>query len=365
VSAELDSRFRAEELIDFASAVLEHLEVPERDARAVAECLVLADLRGVDSHGLLRLRVYARRVQAKVVNAHPAIEVSYPFPAVALVDGDNGLGPVVGARAMDTAIELAGRAGIGFVGVRHSNHFGVGAYYVDKAVKAGLIGCAISNAPPNMAPFGGKERFLGTNPLAIGIPGGEHGMIFDAATSVVARGKIIAAAKRNQAIPEGWALDPDGRPTTDAQQGLAGAVLPFGGAKGSAISFLIDILCGVLTGASFALHLNTLEDLTSVQNVGHVLVAIRPDLFLSEEAFSGRVNAIFGMLAASPPAAGVARVLLPGEVEMQAETRNRQHGICLAGEVADELAALGAELGVDFPRAVNPPFSPARQAQTI
>ena len=353
------ARFQAEQLIEFTTAVLERLDVPRGDARLVAECLVLAELRGVDSHGLIRLRVYARRVEAKAVNAHPAIQINNPFPSIASVDGDNGLGPVVGSRAMDTAIELAERSGIGFVGVRHSNHFGVGAYYVQKAISAGFIGCAISNAPPNMAPFGGRERFLGTNPLAIGIPGAGNGMIFDAATSVVARGKIIAAAKRNEPIPEGWAIDPEGRPTTDAHAALAGAVLPFGGPKGSAISFIIDVLCGVLTGASFALHLNTLEDLNTRQKVGHVLIAMRPDVFLTGEEFSARIAEIFQMLVACPPAAGVGRVLLPGEVEMQAERRNRESGICLPRQVADELQQLGAELGVDFPRALEPELAEA------
>jgi LDH2 family malate/lactate/ureidoglycolate dehydrogenase len=352
-------RFRAEELLQFTKSVLERLGVSGDGAYQVAECLVLAELRGVDSHGLIRLRVYARRLQAKVVNANPAIQISSPFAAAALVDGDNGLGPVVGSRAMEKAIELAARTGIGFAGVRNSNHFGVGAYYVQKAVAAGVIGCAISNAPPNMAPFGGRERFLGTNPIAIGIPAGEQNpLIFDAASSVVARGKIISAAKRNAPIPEGWALDPEGRPTTDAQQALAGAVLPFGGAKGSAISFIVDILCGVLTGASFALHLNTLEDLKSVQNVGHVFAAIRPDLFLSKEEFFRRMDEILKMLMASPPAAGVAGVLLPGEVERQAEARNRERGVCLPEEVTRELIELGTELGLSFPQE-------AREAQTV
>jgi len=246
------ARFAPEALVAYASAVLERVDVPASDARTVAECLTMADLRGVDSHGLIRLVPYTRRIQAGVVKARPAIEVTMSFGAIAAVDGDNGLGPVVGLRAMEAAIELAEANGIGFVGVRRSNHFGVGAFYVDKAVRRGLLGCAISNAPPNMAPFGGRERFLGTNPFAVGIPVGTGApMIFDASSSVAARGKIIAAAQKGQSIPAGWAIDPDGVPTTDAKLALLGAVLPFGGAKGSAISFIIDILSGTLTGAAF------------------------------------------------------------------------------------------------------------------
>ena len=220
--------------------------------------------------------------------------------------------------------------GTGFVGVRNSNHFGPAAYYVEKAVARGCIGLAISNAPPNMAPFGGKQRFLGTNPVAIGIPAGEEPpLIFDASTSVVARGKIIVAAHTGQPIPEGWAIDPDGHPTTDAQQALAGAVLPFGGPKGSAISFIIDVFCGVLTGAAFALHLNTLENLAAVQNVGHVFAAVRTDLFVKDDEFRKRMDAILSMLKASPPAPGAERVLVPGEIELAHESANLAAGNCI------------------------------------
>jgi LDH2 family malate/lactate/ureidoglycolate dehydrogenase len=201
-----------------------------------------------------------------------------------------------------------------------------------------------------MAPFGGKSRFLGTNPLAIGIPAGrEHPLIFDASTSVVARGKVIVAAQTGTPIPEGWAVDPDGRPTTDANLALEGAVLPFGGPKGSALSFIIDIACGVLTGAAFASHLNTLEDLSAVQNVGHVLAAIRTDLFMSDEEFRSRMDAILGMLKAVPAAPGVERVLVPGDIELANEARLREEGIGLPPAIASQLARFGESLAVPFP----------------
>jgi LDH2 family malate/lactate/ureidoglycolate dehydrogenase len=202
-----------------------------------------------------------------------------------------------------------------------------------------------------MAPFGGRQRFLGTNPVAIGIPAGEEDpLIFDASTSVVARGKIIVAAHTNASIPEGWAIDPEGYPTTDPERALAGAVLPFGGPKGSAISFIIDILCGVLTGAAFASHLNTLEDLSTVQNVGHVLAAVRTDMFVSDRTFKERMDVILKMLKASPPApGGPPRVLVPGEIEFAHECRARHQGITLPEPIAGQLAGLGEELAVRFP----------------
>ena len=345
-------RYHHGDLLAFSCRVLEQLEIPPDHAREVAACLIKAELRGVDSHGLVRLPVYGRRVQAGVVNARPDIRVTNATTATALVDGDNGFGPVVGARAMEAALDLAGAHGIGFAGVRHSNHFGPAAYYVEKAVEAGRIGLAISNAPPNMAPHGGKVRFLGTNPVAIGIPAGrEAPLIFDASTSVVARGKIIVAAHTGQSIPEGWAVDPDGHSTTDASLALAGAMLPFGGPKGSAISFIIDILCGVLTGAAFASHLNTLEDLTTVQNVGHVLAAVRTDLFITDADFRQRMDAVLAMLKASPPAPGVDRVLVPGEIEAANESTHREEGIPLPPAIASQLAAFGEALGVPFPTA--------------
>ena len=343
-------RFPAEDLLSFSCDVLERLGLPPEDARQVAGCLMLAELRGVDSHGLVRLPVYAGRIQARVVNPRPAIAVEQRFAAVALVDGDNGLGPVVGCRAMDEAVRLAEQCGAGFVGVRHSNHFGAAAFYVERALAKGFIGIAVSNAPPHMAAFGGRGRFLGTNPMAVAIPAGkEMPLVFDASSSVVARGKIIMAAHRNLPIPEGWAIDPEGRPTTDAAAALAGAVLPFGGPKGSAISFLIDIFSGVLTGAAFALHLNTLENLHAVQNLGHVFAAYRTDLFLPAADFARRMDEILRMLKAAAPAPGVERVLAPGEVEFAMEARHRKHGILLSKEVMAQLAQLGGELGVALP----------------
>jgi LDH2 family malate/lactate/ureidoglycolate dehydrogenase len=190
------------------------------------------------------------------------------------------------------------------------------------------------------------------------VPAGhEPPLIFDASTSVVARGKIIVAAHNGQSIPEGWAIDPEGYPTTDAERALAGAVLPFGGAKGSAISFIIDIFCGVLTGAAFARHLNTLEDLSSVQDVGHVLAAVRTDLFLPAAEFARRMDGILGMLKTSPTAPGVARVLVPGELELAHEARNREVGIALTPAIARQLASLGDEIGVPFPAPLAAPLA--------
>jgi LDH2 family malate/lactate/ureidoglycolate dehydrogenase len=347
-------RYRPEELHKFCCAILERLKVAPEGAKEVADCLLQADLRGVDSHGMVRLPVYAERIRKGVVNPRPVTRIIRTSAATALLDGDNGLGAVVGSRAMEKAIELAADIGVSFVGVRRSNHFGIAAFYAQKAVRKGLIGCAASNAPPHMAPFGGRARFLGTNPFSIGIPAGKQPpLVFDASTSVVARGKIIVAAKENNAIPAGWAIDPDGNPTTDAKAALAGAVLPFGGPKGSAISLIIDVLCGVLTGAAFALTLNTLENLRAQQNLGHVLVAMRTDIFVTAEDFASRMDEILRTLKSSPPAPNTEQVLIPGEIEQQNEAKNQTVGVPLLRSAVDQLAALGAELNVSFPHAIS------------
>ena len=348
-------RFDYDILLRFSCDVLERLEVPPQDAKQVAECLLLAELRGVDSHGLVRLPVYISRIWAKVVKAQPHITVESRYAAVALVDGDNRLGPVVGCRAVRAAYDLAEQSGAAFAGLRHSNHFAAAAYYVAQAIERRYIGCAVSSASPNMAAFGGRGRFLGTNPMAVGIRAAEERpLIFDACSSVVARVKIIMAAHRHLPIPEGWAIDPLGRPTTDAEAALAGAVLPFGGPKGSAISFIIDILSGVLTGASFALHLNTLEDLKAVQNLGQIFAAFRTDLFLPAAEFRRRLDEVLRMLKASPPAPGIAEVLAPGDVEFENEAVNRRLGIALPVEVVAQLSNLGGEVGFRSPPAVRP-----------
>src|SRR5215472_2567272 len=346
-------RYRTDDIRSFSCSVLEKLSVPREDAEEVSDCLLQADLRGVDSHGLIRLPVYAGRIRKGVVNPRPNPHIIRSHTAAALLDGDNGLGAVVGSTAMESAIDLAALSGIGFVGVRRTNHFGIAAFYVGKAIRRNFIGVAASNAPPHMAPFGGRSRFLGTNPFAVGIPAGRRSpLLFDASTSVVARGKIIVAAQERKPIPEGWAIDREGNPTTDAAAALAGSVLPFAGPKGSAISFIIDILCGVLTGTAFALQLNTLENLGAEQNLGHVFVALRTDLFMTAEEFAARMDTALEMLTTSPPASGVERVLAAGELELQNEVKNRALGVPLVPSVVDQLAMLGGEFGVNFPDAL-------------
>src|SRR4029079_1033437 len=227
--------------------------LPELDAEIVAHCLVSAHLRGVDNHGLPRLPVYLDRVRRGLINAKPNLEPERVTPVAATLDGQDAFGFVVGMCAIKEAIAMAREFGFGLVSARRSTHFGMAASYVMPAIDAGFIAFVFSNASPAMPPWGGKEGLLGTNPFAVGAPGGQHGpFLLDMSPAVAARGKIRRAERRGESIPLGYALDAQGRPTTDPKAALAGVVLPIGGYKGSGLSMLMDILGGVISGSAFA-----------------------------------------------------------------------------------------------------------------
>lgn len=342
--------FNRDSLSGFSMACLKALEVPEQQAETVTDCLLYADFRGHPSHGIVRLPVYGKRLLSGAVNAVPKIHVVSEQTVSAVIDGDNGLGPVVGQFAMEHAIALAMQHGVGFVVCRKTNHFGSAAFYTEMAVRKQCIGVAASNAPPNMAPYGGRDRFLGTNPLSVGVPAGKFDpVVFDMASSVVARGKIILAAQRGEPIPEGWALDPNGNPTTDANLGLLGPVLPFGGMKGSAISLLIDIFSGVLSGASYGRRLNTLEDLDSIQNLGHFFLVIAPSSFMDMQHFQARMDDLITQLKQTPLAPGFKEILAPGEVERRTMKRIQREGITITDDVYLQLIELATSLQVPEP----------------
>lgn len=343
-------RFDTATLKNYSVECLAAMGVPKDQAATVTDCLLYADLRGHSSHGIVRLPVYGKRLLSGAVKADPDVRVLNEGSASAIVDGDNGLGPVVGQFAIEHAIALARDHGVGFVTCRHTNHFGSAAFYNESALKERCIGVAASNAPPNMAPYGGRDRFLGTNPLSVAVPAGKRlPVIFDMASSVVARGKIILAAQKGEPIPEGWALDPEGNPTTDAAQGLLGPVLPFGGVKGAAISLLIDILSGVLSGASYGRHLNTLEDLESVQNLGHFFIVIDPARFIDYRVFCDRMDDLITQLKATPLAPGFQEILAPGEIENRTRERIEREGIPITADVFRQLVDLSRDLGVPDP----------------
>ena len=345
-----DGVFRADALRAFCEEVFLSSGMSREDASIVADSLVQANLRGVDSHGVARVGIYVKRLEMGLVNPRPDVGVVRESAGTLLVDGDNGMGQVVGVRALDLGLDKAKESGGVSVGVRRSNHYGAGAYYVQRAVARDTIAFAYSNAPPTMAPWGGVDPYVGTNPYTFGAPAGEHQpIILDMATSIVAGGKIILAAERGEPIPEGWAVDKQGNPTTDAREALEGSVLPFGGPKGYAISLMIDIMAGALTGAGFGPRINSLYDnFDEPQNVGAFFQLVDIGHFTDPATFKARVDRMIEEIKSSRKAQGTEELFLPGEIEHRTEEERERSGIPVGAETVAQLREVGRSCGVDM-----------------
>jgi LDH2 family malate/lactate/ureidoglycolate dehydrogenase len=296
--------------------------------------------------------MYCERLSAGVAHSDPKIEITRITPAVALFDGGDGLGLVIAPRAMALAIQMAKSQGIGLVGVRRSGHFGMASLYTQQAAQAGQIGIALTNGSPALPPWGGAKPFFGTSPLSIAAP--THGraapFCVDMAMSVVARGKLKFAAQRGHQIPAGLALDNQGQPTTDGAAAFDGVVLPFGGMKGAALAWAMDVLAGVLTGAAYGGDVaNPFRTLDRPQNAGHLFIAIRANLFLPMDSFVFRMDDLANRCKALPHALGFDEILSPGEPELRRASKNRKNGVALTPDVTDDLAKVAAKVGIDWP----------------
>jgi LDH2 family malate/lactate/ureidoglycolate dehydrogenase len=326
--------------------------MPPADARLAAESLVEADLRGVESHGMVRLPIYAERLRRGAIAARPEIRVVRRTRSSAVVDGGNGMGQVVGAYAMRLAIGLAREGEPAFVSVRHSNHFGAAAWFVELAVPHDLIGFAYTIGGINhMVPWGGAEPMLGNNPFAVAFPlRGEAPLVLDMACSVAARGKIIVAAKEGVPIPEGWAVDRDGVPTTDAAKALEGFVTPVGGPKGYALTLTIGLLSTMLSGASFGTEVTHMyEDFERPQNIGHLFGALPIAAFEDLDTYYARMAKAAREVRGVRKAPGVDQISLPGEREARLAEERRRDGVPVPREVLEELAATGRVFGIALP----------------
>lgn len=345
-----EPRFAAEALARFGEACFRAVGVPDDHARLIMDNLVRAELRGIDSHGVTRIPIYSERIRRGVVNPRPALRFERRQGGTAVLDGDNGSGAVVGCHANREAIRLAKAHGIGCVVARRSNHYGICSMYTMEAAAQGCLGLSATNASPSMAVWGGRDPVIGTNPLSFAVPAGRHGtIVLDMATSVVARGKVVEKAKRGEPIPEGWALDRAGRPTTDAQTAEAGVILPLG-PKGSGLAIFVDVLCGVLAGAAYGGLLNNMyRNFSDPQDIGHFFLAIDIAAFQPPDAFARRIEDMVGRLKASAPAEEHDEVFMPGEIEARLERRLLREGIALPPNVLDDLRRTGGELGVPFP----------------
>ncbi len=339
-------RVTENELLRFASGIFQAVGVPEDHARTVADNLVQGELHGLASHGVSRLlEVYAERFVGGGINPRPSVEVVRQDRGCALIDGDNGPGAVVGTAGMKLAIDLAREHGSGWVAVRNSSHYGAAFLYARMAMAEGMIGFSSTNTVVQQAPYGGRTKLLGTNPLCIGVPGGTLGpIILDMATSQTARGKIQVAAIDGKEIPLGWAVDRQDRPTTDPTQ--AWRLLPLGGYKGYGLALMMEILSAVISGAAVGNRVGEMFNHPDThQQIGHIFGALDLSGFGSLQAFRDRIDALIAYIRACEPEEG-AEVLLPGEPEARAAAANRRDGIPLSEDVFAIMERLSAQYGV-------------------
>jgi LDH2 family malate/lactate/ureidoglycolate dehydrogenase len=343
-------RYLADPLLTFATNAFESLNVPVPDATLWADTLVRSDLRGHASHGIFRLPWYIRRLQRGVMQPTTELETVRDTAAVALLDAHDGVGQVAADAAMGLAIERARSFGIAAVSVRRSNHFGAAMYFTLKAAQAGLIGMITTNASPAMAPWGGRQALIGNNPWSIAAPAGRYApLILDIANTMVARGKIYTARQEGRAIPTGWAIDRDGRPTTDPVEALAGLVLPIGGHKGYAISFMMDVLSGILSGSEFASGVAGPYQAERESGCGHLVIVLNIEAFIGLDEFTTRVEQLIDEVKAAPLAPGSEEIFYPGEPEARAEAANLRNGLVLPEATVADLTALADELGIAHP----------------
>jgi LDH2 family malate/lactate/ureidoglycolate dehydrogenase len=347
-------RFRHEDLLDFAAQVLRELAVPDQDAALVADSLVRADLWGHQSHGLLRLPWYVARLRSGVMKPVTSPELVVDGGAVAVVDGHDGVGQVITAYAAREGIRRARRHGVAAVGVRNSNHFGTAAYFTRMAPPEGCIALLTTNSSPAMAPWGGREKVIGSNPWSLATPAGAGRIsVMDVSNTVVARGKIYLANQRAASIPPDWAITADGRPTTDPAAALAGTILPMGQHKGYVISMMMDVLSGVLTGSGFGTGVAGPYQDERPGRAGHLYLALDVARFLPLAEFEQRMTRLIDELKSVPLAEGFEEILYPGELEARAEQRGLRDGLRLPDRTLADLAKLAEEFDLPFaPREV-------------
>lgn len=331
----------------FCREAIACMGVSPQDGEILGDVLLQGALRAVpgQGQGVQRLPEYYERIKSGAVRTCVEFDVVSRGPAVALVDAHNGLGAVMAARAMALALDIAADQGIGAVGVRHSTHFGIAAYYAMQALPRDCIGLAFSNAGPEIAPWGGTRATVGTNPWAVAVPAGHSWpVVLDMANSTSGKGMIGWFLREGRRIPRDWALTADGQPTDDAEEGMAGTLFPLGGAKGYGMAVIVDALTGVLSGSAFGL---TPYADPRAQDVGHLFIAVDVARFMPVARFKARMDAFIAEIRSSPLAPGAEAIYLPGELEYRREQERRRDGVPIEDGRLDALRALGAELGVE------------------
>ena len=342
-------RVPAKRLARFVADAFAAVGLPRKDAATCAELMVRADLHGADGHGIFRLPQYVRRIKGGAVNVKAKPRVAREAPGMALVDGDNGMGHVVMSFAARTAIRKAKSAGAAWVGVKNSNHAGPASLYAAMPLEHDMIGLylAVGNAN-HMAPWGGIDLLLSTNPIAIAVPGTKEGpVVLDMATTVAAYGKVKTAAQRGETMPDGWMIDHFGKSLTDPRRASEGLLVPIGGYKGYGLALMFGLLAGTLNGA--AMGSETVDfnaDDTSPTNTGHALVALSIARFGKVAEFKRRVDGIVRELRGSRKMPGVERILVPGEQSREKFRERSKLGVPLPEALHASLAKLASELNI-------------------
>jgi LDH2 family malate/lactate/ureidoglycolate dehydrogenase len=319
-----------QDLRDLVTNLLEKVGVPRADGAMVAEVMVNADLKGVESHGVRWLDIYLKRIQAGSVKPVTTIKVVKEKAGLLLVDAQGGLGQVAFTKAIQMAIAKAKTTGVCAVGVRNTNHCGMLGFYTELATKANMAAITMTNSTPLMAPWGGTTLCIGTNPISFGVPTQGDPVILDMATSASARGKIFLAAQKGYKLPDGVALNKDGEPTTDPKEALEGILLPVGGPKGYGLSLVIDIMAGIMTGSNFGQGITSLYgDLAKAQDIGHFAVIINIEDFLDIDDFFACMQRSKNELKGSKLAKGFSEIFLPGEIEANTLRLRTEQGAVL------------------------------------
>jgi ureidoglycolate dehydrogenase (NAD+) len=313
---------------------------PKRDADLAAESLVDANLRGIDTHGVIRLAKYVRGLKKGSINPRPKVKVTRSAPATIQVDGDNGIGSVVASRAMEELIKLCKRTGVAAVGIHSSNHYGTVSYYLLKAAAQGLIGIGFVHGESLQVPFGGTEPFFGTNPLAFAFPAPSAPVVVDFATSATTFGKIVQARALKRELPEGTALDKKGNATIDPDH--AARILPAAGHKGYGLALAVEVFSAILNGCPFGPHVPPVfrDDIEAPGKLGHFFLAIDPRCFCGMEMFSAEIERMTRELHDSKPAPGYEAVMVPGEPENRTYAERIRSGVPLASELWDTIQRL-------------------------
>ena len=343
-------RFDPDIVTEQVVKIAEAAGVETRDAKVLAESLVDADIHGISTHGVSRVNIYIRRIQKGLIRPNAPITIDRERASVLAVDAGNGIGQVQAMKVFDRLTDMARTTGTAAATIRNSQHFGALSHYCNKAANNDMILIAMTNSEPAMAPAGGYKALFGTNPIGASFPTGKgYPVRVDLATSVVARGNIIAANKEGRSIPEGWALDEHGNPTTDTEKALLGTVLTLAGHKGYALALMIEVFSSVLSGSAVGPNIGSMyKNMDRKQDVGHFFCLLDISAFMDVDEFKARMDETVDTIKSSPKRPGFDEILIPGELEHRKALENRKNGIPVTDATVQEFKTLCEEMGVRF-----------------